>query len=77
MASHDYNHFPVIVPCFVHQYRLGVRIRFKVRFKVRVCIYVYGGIQLTLQYTIISITYILTFTILVRETWNDYRLSTA
>jgi hypothetical protein len=31
-----------------------VRVRFKVR--VRVCIYVYGDIQLTFQYTIISIT---------------------
>jgi hypothetical protein len=40
-----------------YQYRLGLG----VRFMVRVCIYVYGAIQL-----------ILTFTILVRETWNDY-----
>jgi hypothetical protein len=31
-----------------------VKVRFKVR--VRVCIYVYGDIQLTFQYTIISIT---------------------
>jgi hypothetical protein len=34
--------FRVIVPCFAHQYRLGLGFR--------VCIYVYGGIQLTLQY---------------------------
>jgi hypothetical protein len=34
----------VIVPCFAHQYRLGVRLGVKVRFKdrVRVCIYVDG-----------------------------------
>jgi hypothetical protein len=30
----------------------------------------YGGIQLTFQYTIISIT--LRLLLLVRETWNDY-----
>ena len=46
--------FLVIVPCFAHQYRLGVR----VNVRVRVCIYVYGGIQLTLQYPLHNVYYI-------------------
>jgi hypothetical protein len=53
-VQEDDSEILVIVPCFAHQYRLGLGVRFKVG--VRVCVYVYGGIQLTLQHTIISIT---------------------
>jgi hypothetical protein len=53
----------VIVPCFAHQYKLGVG--------VRVCIYMYMEVYPVDFLVHYNIHYI-TFTILVRETWNDY-----
>jgi hypothetical protein len=65
----DLCEIPVIVPCFAHQYSLRLGLGVRVTFKVRVCLYIYGGIQL--NFAVHYIIHYITFTILVRETWND------